>query len=182
MADHSQTRRHSDLERGTSVKPDNSCKPKPARGSAQFRSRTMHRAPQRMLCVFLLATCLNGCSDVFEQATVTLSYAASPASEQFAPVVGDGKRVEDAFRQFSERNGYKCRAHVKRVQEFRCRGPKDLHLVFEPSLNKKEFVAVFSWTDLGGRTHEEFMQHVQFFKQELGRALGENNVRLEAQT
>jgi hypothetical protein len=63
------------------------------------------------------------------------------------------------------------------VEEIKCRGPKDLHLVFQPAMNKAEFVAEFTWVDSSDRTHREFMRHVAQFKSDLGAAVGDNNVR-----
>jgi hypothetical protein len=133
----------------------------------------------RHLITALLGTCLGGCDDMWEQATVTISYAPASGANELGPLTNDRKRVEEVFINVSERQGYKCRAHVKREEELTCRGPNDLHLVFQPSLNKQEFVAKFSWADVGGRTHEKFMQHVSGFKNGFSAIFGEDHVRLE---
>jgi hypothetical protein len=135
-----------------------------------------------MLTAAVFAACLAGCGNLWEQASVTISYGPTPESQEYRLVGDERKRVEAAFRQFSERNGYKCRPHIKRVEEITCRGPRDLHLVFQPSPNKPQFVAKFSWADISGRTHEEFMNHVTRFEKELSSAIGEDNVRLEGKT
>jgi hypothetical protein len=140
------------------------------------------RQLQPTVYVSVLALCLNSCGDIWEQATVTIAYASPVKSGEFALLGANRKRVQDAFEEFSERNGYKCRAHVKRIEEITCKGPDDLHLVFQPSLNKEEFVAKFSWADLGRRTHEEFMKHVLNFKNELDSSLRDHYVRIDVQT
>lgn len=125
----------------------------------------------------LLALMLHGCG-AWEHASVHVVYGAESAQDEWRLDASNRKRVEDAFKSFSERNGYQCRAHVKRVEEIKCRGPKDLHLVFQPTMNKAEFVAEFTWVDSSDRTHQEFMRHVAQFKSDLGAAVGENNVRI----
>jgi hypothetical protein len=127
--------------------------------------------------IILLAATRHGCGR-WEHASVRVVYGQEFGSDEWRLDASTRKRVEDAFTAFSERNGYKCRPHVKRVEEIKCRGPRDLHLNFQPSMNKAEFVAKFTWVDTSDRTHEEFMRHVSQFKSELGAAVGETNVRL----
>lgn len=127
--------------------------------------------------VAMLALTMHGCG-TWEHASVHVVYGAESAPQEWRIEASTRKRVEDTFKAFSERNGYKCRSHPKRVEEIKCRGPKDLHLVFQPAMNKAEFVAKFTWVDSSDRTHEEFMRHVSRFKSELGAAVGEANVRL----
>jgi hypothetical protein len=126
----------------------------------------------------LLALTLHGCGS-WEHASVHVVYGPEFATEEWRLEASNRKRVEDAFKAFSERNGYKCRPHVKRVEEIKCRGPRDMHLVFQPAMNKAEFVAKFTWVDTSDRTHEEFMRHVAQFKSELAAVVGETNVNLE---
>jgi hypothetical protein len=138
----------------------------------------MRRFPEPALAALLLwSFALSGCSDVLEHARVTISY--DPGPDQIALVGTNRKRVEDEFRSFSERNGYKCEPQMKRTEEIACRGPNDLRLTFQPSLNKHEFVAEFSWADVGGRTHEEFMSYVLNFKNAFSSIFGDDHVHLE---
>lgn len=125
----------------------------------------------------LLAATLHGCGR-WEHASVRVVYGQQSGPEEWRLEASSRKRVEDAFTAFSERNGYKCRPHVKRVEEIKCRGPRDLHLMFQPAMNQAEFVAEFTWVDTSDRTHEEFMRHVDRFRSELAAAVGEGNVRL----
>lgn len=129
----------------------------------------------------LLALALHGCG-TWEHASVHVVYGPDSGPEEWRLEASSRKRVEDAFKAFSERNGYKCRAHVKRVEEIMCRGPRDLHLTFQPTMNKAEFVAEFTWVDTSDRTREEFMRHVTQFKSDLGAAVGKTNVRLADNT
>jgi hypothetical protein len=73
------------------------------------------------------------------------------------------QRVLRAFKTYTEANGYKCQEHIKRMEEITCRGPKDMHVTFEPELNEPVFVARFNWVRTGDRTHEEFERHVAAF-------------------
>jgi hypothetical protein len=125
----------------------------------------------------LLTLTLPGCG-AWEHASVHVVYGGESAHDAWRLDASNRKRVEDAFKAFSERNGYKCRPHVKRVEEIKCRGPRDLHLVFQPAMNKAEFVAEFTWVDSSQRTHQEFMRHVAQFKTDLAAVVGDNNVRV----
>lgn len=125
----------------------------------------------------LFALAMQGCGS-WEHASVRVVYGAESVREEWRLEASTRKRVQDAFNAFSQRNGYKCRPHPKRVEEIKCRGPKDLHLEFQPALNKAEFVAEFTWVDSSDRTHQEFMRHVSQFKSELSATVGESNVRL----
>jgi hypothetical protein len=140
----------------------------------EFRRRNLASA-------LLLTVMLQGCG-AWEHASVRVVYGAESAPEEWRLNASTRKRVEDAFKTFSERNGYKCRPHAKRVEEIKCRGPKDLYLFFQPTMNKPEFVAEFTWVDSSDRTHQEFMRHVSQFKSDLSAAVGETNVRLADNT
>jgi hypothetical protein len=129
----------------------------------------------------LLAATLHGCGS-WEHASVSVAYGSTSGPEAWRLDAANRKRVEDAFKAFSERNGYKCRPHVKRIEEIKCRGPKDLHLEFQPTMNKAEFVAEFTWVDSSDRTHDEFLRHVSKFQTELGAVVGEMNVKLGGKT
>ena len=129
----------------------------------------------------LVALTLQVCGK-WEHASVHVAYAPEAGPEEWRLEGYHRKRVEDAFKAVTQRQGYKCRPHVKRVEEIRCRGPKDLHLIFQPTMNKAEFVAEFTWVDTSDRTHREFMRHVSQFRNELGAAVGETNVRLASKT
>lgn len=134
-----------------------------------------HASPVSAL---LLALTLQGCG-AWEHASVHVVYGAESGPEEWRLDASTRKRVEEAFKAFSERNGYQCRPHAKRIEEIKCRGPRDLHLLFQPTLNKAEFVAKFTWVDTSDRTHAEFMRHVTQFKSELGAVVGQDNVKVE---
>lgn len=133
--------------------------------------------PRNLASALILAATMQSCGS-WEHASVRVVYGVDSGPAQWRLEASSRKRVEDAFKAFAERNGYKCRPHVKRVEEIQCRGPKDLHLVFQPAMNKAEFVAKFTWVDTSDRTHREFMRHVAQFKSELSAAVGDTNVRL----
>ena len=138
------------------------------------------RAPLKTALIaatLLLTLTMHGCG-VWEHASVHVVYGADSGWDEWQLAAASRKRVEDAFNAFSQRHGYKCRSHPKRVEEIKCRGPKDLHLLFQPSLNEAEFVAEFTWVDSSDRTHQEFIRHVAEFKSELGAAVGESNIKL----
>jgi len=124
---------------------------------------------------------LHGCG-AWEHASVSVTYGSASESEEWRLNAASRKRVEDAFEAFSQRHGYNCRPHIKRVEEIKCRGPKGLHLMFQPAMDKPQFVAGFTWVNSADRSHEEFMRHVSTFKTELAAVVGESNVRFEGQT
>ena len=128
-----------------------------------------------------LLLAVQGCGS-WEHASVSVVYGAPAGTDEWRLDASTRKRVTDAFTAFSERNGYRCRPHPKRVEEIKCRGPKDLHVKFQPTMNKAEFVAEFTWVDTSDRTHAEFMSHVSKFQSELGEVVGEANVRLASGT
>lgn len=134
-----------------------------------------------MATALLLVLTMHGCG-TWEHASVRVVYGPESGAQEWRLNASSRKRVEDAFTAFSERNGYKCRPQLKRVEVIKCRGPNDLHLIFQPAMNKAEFVAEFSWVDVSGRTHQEFMRHVSKFRSELSAAVGESNVRLADKT
>jgi hypothetical protein len=142
----------------------------------------MKQLARAVLVTSVLQLCSSGCSNAWERATVTISYASPPASDEQVLQRFNRMRVEEVFRRVSKQYGYECKPHIKRVDEIRCRGPSDLHLVFQPSLNKPEFVARFSWVDVGGRTHEEFTSHVLRFGRGFSSMVGEQRVRIAPET
>ena len=132
------------------------------------------------LAALLCEACLFGCAEQWEQATVTISYASEETPNERALRRFGRMRVEESFHQFAKRHGYECKPHIKRVQEIRCRGPQGLRMVFQPSPNKPEFTARFSWANVGGRTHEKFKNHVLDFEHEFSSLVGASYVHLAA--
>jgi hypothetical protein len=125
---------------------------------------------------FVLTSCAKG-----DYATITISYPAQAqsSSDQWRwPDVPLRQRISKSFWKVAQSNGYKCRAHVKRVEEITCRGPKDMYVTFEPSLNKPEFVAKFNWIEFDGRTADEFKRHISRFSSSLTTTIDDKNVDL----
>ena len=120
---------------------------------------------------------LPGCGPM-ESAAVSVSYEVQLMSGELRFPAMTRKGVESAFGRFAEQYGYKCRPDFKYPQDTTCRGPKDLHLEFQPSLNKSEFLATFSWVGSSDRTHEEFVRLVTEFKTYMGTVVGDRNVQL----
>jgi hypothetical protein len=127
------------------------------------------------LVLAVAGTLLAACGS-YERASVTIAYGQMGQADEWQLAMLERKRVEDAFKAFSETNGYKCMPNIKRVQEITCHGPKDVNLTFQPSLNQSEFVAKFSWVDSGARTHAAFIDLVSEFVQSIGTVVGEGNV------
>lgn len=129
-----------------------------------------------LVACLALVSCAKG-----EYATITMSYPAQTedASDRGPwPTLPLRQRISKAFWEVAEKNGYECRAHVKRVEEITCRGPQDLHVTFKPSLNQPEFVAKFNWVDIDGRTPEEFERHISQFASSMTTAVADENLRL----
>lgn len=87
-------------------------------------------------------------------------------------------RIENALKTFAEANGYKCRPGFKDAEVTTCRGPQNLHLKYEPALNKSEFLMTFSWLNSGKRNHDEFLNNVSKFTDYMKTVVGEKNVRI----
>ncbi|MBM0105944.1 hypothetical protein JM946_14525 [Steroidobacter sp. S1-65] len=124
----------------------------------------------------VVASCAKG-----EYAILTLSYpvpAQSSNHESKWPTKPLPEKISKSFWAVAEASGYKCRAHVKRVEEITCRGPRDMYVTFKPALNKPEFVAKFNWLDFNGRTPEEFKRHVQAFSSSITTAVDDESVQL----
>ena len=133
------------------------------------------------LAAAMLALMLAACG-AWERASVTVTYdIGTPTDERYVAEIGR-KSVDSAFKSFSEQNGFKCRPDFKHPDETVCVGPKDLHLEFVPVLNKRAFVATFSWVDSGDRTKEEFDRLVSEFRKQMGAAVGDRNVQVEKHT
>lgn len=123
-----------------------------------------------------LMSCAKG-----EYATITMSYPAptQDSNDQRPwPHPPLRQRISQAFWEVAATNGYKCRAHVKRVEEITCRGPQDMYVTFKPSLNQPEFVAKFNWIDFDGRTPAEFKRHVSQFASSMTTAVADKNLRV----
>lgn len=123
-----------------------------------------------------IASCARG-----DYASISITYPAQK------PAVGDpwpradiavSQRISQSFLKAAEGQGYKCRAHVKRVEEITCRGPKDMYVTFKPTLNQPEFVAAFNWVELGDRTHDEFRAHIERFCASMISAVDDKTVRV----
>jgi hypothetical protein len=112
----------------------------------------------------------------YDRASVTIAYGQVSQADEWRLTMLERQRIEDAFKKFSETNGYKCMPNIKRVEEVTCHGPKNINLTFQPSLNKSEFVAKFSWVDSAVRTHHEFADLVSAFGRSIGAVVGESNV------
>lgn len=142
--------------------------------------RASMRKSAALVIPAIVGVVLSGCGNAFENAKVTVSYASGSETEELSLVRREEKQhIEEAFQRFSKNHGYKCHSNIKRVEQITCRGPDGLHLTFQPSLNRPEFVAHFSWANVAGRTHDEFLSHVATFQTELSSEVGKDRVRLE---
>jgi len=127
--------------------------------------------------IFCVASCAQG-----DYATIRLTYPAQPPSASDPWPRADTslrQKLSKSLWKAAEANGYKCRAHVKRVEQITCRGPKDMHVTFKPTLNKPEFVVTFNWVELGDRTRDEFRRHIEEFSASISSAVNDETVRLD---
>jgi len=135
----------------------------------------------KYLAIALAATfAVTSCAQS-DYATINISYPnqAPGAGDQWPRADSSlRQKISKSFGQVAEANGYKCRAHVKRVEEITCRGPKDMHVTFKPTLNSPEFVATFNWIELGDRTPDEFKGHIEKFSAAMTNAVNDKTVRL----
>lgn len=137
---------------------------------------TLRHIAVTLTATFGITSCAQG-----DYATISVTYPAKEpsASDQWPRAdISLRQRVSKAFWEAAETNGYKCRAHVKRVEEITCRGPKDMHVTFKPTLNKPEFVATFNWVELGDRTSDEFRSHIEKFSTSIASAVNDSTVQL----
>jgi hypothetical protein len=145
--------------------------------SVQIQTPLAKRAGWSALA--MLALLLASCG-AWERASVTVTYDVEAATDnRYVADIGK-KNVESALKAFSEKNGFKCKPDFKHPDETHCTGPKDLHMEFVPVLNKRAYVATFSWVDSGGRTHEEFERLVTEFSKQMAGAVGDRNVQVQS--
>jgi len=137
---------------------------------------TLKQIAIALTATFGITSCAQG-----DYAKISVTYPAQ------APSAGDQwprsdislrQRVCKAFSEAAETNGYKCRAHVKRVEESTCSGPKGMYVTFKPTLNRPEFVATFNWLEVGDRTSGEFRSHIEKFSASMMSSVNDSTVRL----
>ncbi len=118
----------------------------------------------RVLSILVILS-LAGCDPV-DRASVLVAPHRAPADALF-PAADRDPGVRGVFEQHTRSRDYRCHAAVKQVGRQVCRGPKDLHMTFEPRLNGAGYVARFTWVRSEDRTAEEFRELVQAFGQAL---------------
>jgi hypothetical protein len=139
--------------------------------------RTMQARIRCSVVALAAIAALGGCARG-DYTTVRITYPPDVQGDQWPSKVSSRQRIFQSFWKVAEANGYKCRRHPKRVEEITCRGPRDMHITFRPTLNKPEFVATFNWLELGDRKPEEFERHIASFTSSLTRTANDSNVRL----
>jgi hypothetical protein len=116
----------------------------------------MHKLP------FLLSLIALSACHAVDRATVVVIPAIPPATE-FAARPDATQTTVRRFESFTRANGYACHATLRNRQRNVCRGPRDLHMTFQPRLGHPGYVAGFSWVLTQGRTSTEFQTLVHSF-------------------
>lgn len=137
--------------------------------SASGRQRLCHS-------VYLAALLLSACGAV-ERATVVV-VPTSTSADAFFLISARKPGVEGAFEGFVKGNGYRCHSTFKNREKRICRGPKDLHMTFQPRAAGTGYVAGFSWVISRERSAAEFRQQVNAFADALRSADATTEVRL----
>jgi len=138
----------------------------------------MSRAQGCFAIIVAMATILAGCVKG-DYATVTISYQLPPQQDAWHLTPSSRQKILKSFWKIADANGYKCHAHVKRVEEIACSGPREMNITFQPALNRPQFTAKFNWVELNdGRTHDEFTHHIQSFARSMTRTVNDESVHL----
>lgn len=106
-------------------------------------------------------------------ATVTIEYPRSARQGQLSLERSHKQRVSEAFNSVAREQGYECRPHRKRLDEIRCKGPKEMNILFQPDLNQPRYIATLNWLEVGDRSREEFDAHVAEFVQSMDGAIAD---------
>jgi hypothetical protein len=114
--------------------------------------------------VVLLLLAIAGCAPV-DRATIVVSEPAMAGNPFPAMTAGSG--VRRAFERYTKGNGYSCHGSMRVPGRYICRGPKDLHLMFEPRVAGAGHVAGLSWVRSDDRSKEEFRKLVSDLEQAL---------------
>jgi hypothetical protein len=114
------------------------------------------------LTLLALAACYSA-----DRATVVVVPHVTSVSDTFAAPPSGASSTLKTFESFARANGYTCHTTFKDRRKNVCRGPRDLHLTFQPRLGEAGYVAGFSWVRTQGRSTEEFHRLVQTFASSL---------------
>jgi hypothetical protein len=125
----------------------------------------------------LLAALLVGCAQR-DSVTVTLEYQRHAQRGVLTLEPSQKERVNAAFKRVAEEKDYKCRPHVKRVEEITCEGPRKMNIRFQPDLSRPRYSATFTWLEVDDRTRAEFDGHVAGFVQSMRLAIADPDVAI----
>ena len=112
---------------------------------------------RRAFAIALLV--IAGCAPV-DRAALLVSLPPMQAETAF-PAASAEPRMRSAFENHTKGLGYSCHSAMTSLGRYVCRGPKDLHLTFEPRLDGAGYVAGLSWVRSEDRSAEEFSRLVQ---------------------
>jgi hypothetical protein len=126
------------------------------------------------LTASLLAAIAGCAKDDF--ATVTIEYQPSARRGELSLEPPQKQRVAAAFTQVAKEYGYRCRPHIKRVEEIQCTGPKKMNIRFHPDLNRPRYIATLNWLEVGDRSATEFNGHVAAFVESMRVAIADPSI------
>jgi hypothetical protein len=141
-------------------------------------SRFGTRSASALLCcgIFTAASLLSACGAV-ERASVVV-VPTSTSADAFFVISAHKPGVQATFDGFVKDNGYRCHSTFKNKEKRICRGPKDLHMTFQPRAAGTGYVAGFSWVISEERSAAEFRQQVNAFADALRSTDASTEVRL----
>jgi hypothetical protein len=141
---------------------------------SRFATRS---SPVRLCCsIFSAALLLPACGAV-ERASVIV-IPTSTSADAFSLISAHKPGVQATFDGFVKGNGYRCHSTFKNKEKRVCRGPKDLHMTFQPRAAGTGYVAGFSWVLSEERSAAEFRREVDAFADALRSADALTEVRL----
>jgi hypothetical protein len=131
----------------------------------------------RACCCLAVAAILIGCGGAVERASVIV-IPTSTSADAFFVISAHKPGVEATFDGFVKGNCYRCHSTFKNKEKRVCRGPKDLHMTFQPRAAGTGYVAGFSWVLSEERSAAEFRREVNSFADALRSADALTEVRL----
>lgn len=109
--------------------------------------------------LLVAAVVLCGCGGT-NHSTVTIEYKLPDSNSKLQNSLVQ-KNVRLAFDEFTTVHGYKCRPHIKRVEEITCRGKDGAFVEFEPVLGRPSSVASLTLVSSAPEARSRFQEEVR---------------------
>ena len=121
--------------------------------------------PKRhQLCIVAASLCIAGCDVTQERRYLKVRPASLSDSIQVAPTQS---QLVGALLEFASDQGFRCRQHVKRWDEYSCNGPQDMRITFEPDWGRDQFVVEFTLVTTSEESRAGLRETVEEFEKHM---------------